>query len=76
MNDADEKVLVDVRPDMDVEWQKENELRLTSLVVQAINDHLPEAITFRRRDFEQDAMLLELCKRNGLDGPVCERGRR
>lgn len=67
MNDADEKVLVDVRPDMDVEWQKENELRLTSLVVQAINDHLPEAITFRRRDFEQDAMLLELCKRNGLD---------
>jgi hypothetical protein len=67
MNDADEKVLVDVHPDMDSEWQKENEHQLTSLVVQAINYHLPEAITFRRRDYEQDAMLLELCKRNGLD---------
>ena len=67
MNGADEKVLIDVRPDMGSEWQKSNASQLTSLVVQAINEHLPEAITFRRRDFEQDAMLRELCKRNGLD---------
>ena len=35
-------------------------------ICQKINDCLPNAVTFRRRDFEQDAMMRELCNRSGL----------
>eukprot|EP01050_Picozoa_sp_SAG11_P009993 SAG11_NODE_980_length_6319_cov_2.389068_2_plen_304_part_00 len=35
-----------------------------------VDANLPEAVTFRRRDFEADAMMRELCVRNGLVLPT------
>ena len=68
-NERDEKVLIDVKPDTDDAWQMQHKDDLTTLITEAIDKSLPEAITYRRRDFEQDAMLRELCRRNGRDLP-------
>ena len=35
-------------------------------ICQMIDSYLPNAVTFRRRQYEQDAMMCELCNRNGL----------
>ena len=35
-----------------------------------IDAHLPQAVTYRRRDFEQKAMMQELCHRNGIVVPI------
>jgi hypothetical protein len=35
-------------------------------ICQMIDANLPNAVTYRRRDFEVDAMMRELCHRNGL----------
>lgn len=43
-------------------------------ICKMIDQHLPEAITYRRRDFENEAMMGELCSRNGLTLPVTESG--
>jgi serine/threonine protein kinase len=39
-------------------------------IVQMIDEHLPRAVTFRRRDWEQEAMMHELCLRNGIELPT------
>jgi hypothetical protein len=31
-----------------------------------VNENLPQAVTYRRRDYEQDAMMRALCERNGV----------
>jgi serine/threonine protein kinase len=36
------------------------------LICQMIDDHLPNAVTYRRRDFETESMMRELCQRTGL----------
>ena len=36
------------------------------LICEMIDEHLPDAVTYRRRDFEADSMVVELCARNGL----------
>lgn len=46
--------------------QAGNVVTVPSEIVEMINQHLPNAITYRRRDFEQDAMMQELCERNGI----------
>eukprot|EP01047_Picozoa_sp_COSAG01_P035209 COSAG01_NODE_2686_length_7252_cov_3.534741_1_plen_1620_part_00 len=38
-------------------------------IVAMVDEHLPEAVTYRRRDFEAEAMMRELCKRCGLTLP-------
>ena len=39
---------------------------------EVVDDALSRAVTFRRRDFEVDAMVRELCRRNGIHpGPYC-----
>jgi hypothetical protein len=40
-----------------------------SAICQMVDDNLPNAVTYRRRDFEVDAMMRELCHRNGLVVP-------
>lgn len=48
-------------------WQQNrDEAQLTALVCQAIDDNLQNAVAYRRRDFENDAMMRELCRRNGI----------
>ena len=36
----------------------------------AVNDNLPNAVTYRRRNFEVDSMMRELCARNGVALPA------
>ena len=43
--------------------------RLPEAIRAAIEAALPQAVTYRRREFEHDAMLRELCARNGLRLP-------
>ena len=38
-------------------------------ICEMIDEHLPSAITYRRRDFEARSMMRELCTRNGLQLP-------
>ena len=44
---------------------------IPSKIVDMIDKQLCNAIAYRRRDFEQDAMMQELCRRNGVVLP-CE----
>eukprot|EP01046_Picozoa_sp_COSAG06_P027918 COSAG06_NODE_2489_length_6771_cov_4.361661_1_plen_1680_part_00 len=46
--------------------KKKRTTRIPSRIVQMIDDHLPHAVTFRRRDWEQEAMMHELCSRNDI----------
>jgi hypothetical protein len=39
-------------------------------ICRMIDENLPNAVTYRRRDFEQDAMMRELCHRSDLVLPV------
>ena len=39
-------------------------------ICRMINENLPNAVTYRRRDFEQDAMMRELCHRGSLVLPA------
>jgi serine/threonine protein kinase len=69
-SEAGGRVEVLVEPDERYAWQtKQGGKKLAELIAQAIDDNLPKAVTFRRRDFEQDAMLRELCRRNGKELP-------
>lgn len=48
-------------------WQThQDEAKLAALLCKAIDDNLPNAVAYRRRDFENDAMMHELCRRNGI----------
>lgn len=38
-------------------------------ICEMIDEHLGQAVTYRRRDFEVDAMMRELCRRSGLRVP-------
>ena len=72
------RIEVKIEPDAKSDWQMD-QIRmageshqngskiLANLITEAIDHNLPRAVTFRRRDFEQDAMLRELCKRNGKE---------
>eukprot|EP01043_Picozoa_sp_COSAG02_P013272 COSAG02_NODE_528_length_20698_cov_6.231710_10_plen_1229_part_00 len=42
-------------------------------ICQMIAQELPGAVTYRRRDYEQDAMMRELCRRNGIALPIMKR---
>ena len=67
-NEVDEVVAIRVQPDTGSEWQMNMGCEeLTDMICKAIDDNLPAAVTFRRRDYEQDAMMRELCLRNGLE---------
>ena len=59
-----------VSKDDDHPWQNErtNE-ELAHLLCGAIDGGLSQAVTYRRRDFEQASMMHELCHRNGLTLP-------
>lgn len=35
-------------------------------IIDMVEEHLPHAVAYRRRDFEQAAMMREICKRNGF----------
>jgi hypothetical protein len=39
-------------------------------ITRMIDDNLPDAITYRRRDYEADAMMREICVRNGTRLPT------
>lgn len=39
-------------------------------ICRMIDENLPNAVTYRRRDFEQDSMMQELCRRSGLTLPT------
>lgn len=39
-------------------------------ICEMIREHLPDAVTYRRRDYEADAMMKELCRRNDLHLPT------
>ena len=39
---------------------------LPLMIVDMVNENLPQAVTYRRRDYEQDAMMRALCERNGV----------
>jgi hypothetical protein len=48
-------------------WQAaQGREQLTELLCATIDENLPNAVAYRRRDFEQEAMLRELCVRNGV----------
>ena len=52
-------------------WQvQQGDAQLTRLLCETVDRHLPNAVVFRRRDFEVDAMMRELCRRNGVVLPV------
>ena len=38
-------------------------------ICKMIDAHLPDAVTYRRRDFEAASMMRELCRRNWLRLP-------
>ena len=65
---------VAVSMDPDDPWQQErgNE-QLTRLLCETIDRQLPNAVVFRRRDFEVEAMMRELCHRNGVVLPTLPR---
>ena len=49
------------------EWQSRwSDEQLAVMVYDAIDKNLPQAVTYRRRDYEQAAMIRELCLRNGV----------
>eukprot|EP01043_Picozoa_sp_COSAG02_P002145 COSAG02_NODE_49_length_45106_cov_298.436177_2_plen_965_part_00 len=48
-------------------WQcQHSDETLTKLVCDKIDEALVQAVAFRRRDYEQQAMVEELCRRNGV----------
>lgn len=56
-----------VSMDQNCPWQLSlGDTALAEKIARMIDDHLPTAVTYRRRDFEQDSMMRELCRRNGL----------
>jgi serine/threonine protein kinase len=66
-----EPQVVKVNKDEKNPWQQlQTDEELTELLCHAIDDNLPRAITYRRRDFEQEAMMHELCRRNGVVLPI------
>ena len=40
-----------------------------SEISKMVDENLPEAITYRRRDYENESMMNELCRRNCLKLP-------
>eukprot|EP01045_Picozoa_sp_COSAG04_P005723 COSAG04_NODE_269_length_18509_cov_13.576480_2_plen_958_part_00 len=63
--------VVRVTKDANCPWQNgQTNEQLTALLCRTIDEHLPHATTFRRRDFEQEAMMHELCRRNGIVLPT------
>ncbi len=58
---------VRVARDPNHSWQcQHSDETLTKLVCDKIDEALLQAVAFRRRDFEQQAMVEELCRRNGV----------
>eukprot|EP01047_Picozoa_sp_COSAG01_P020723 COSAG01_NODE_1184_length_11346_cov_58.600249_14_plen_373_part_00 len=56
-------------------WQASMEggdAKLTELLCAAVDDNLPQAVAYRRREFEQQAMMHELCLRSKIDLPQHE----
>jgi serine/threonine protein kinase len=52
-------------------WQAaKTEEELTTILCAAVDENMPNAVAYRRRDFEQEAMLRELCRRNGVVLPI------
>ena len=45
------------------------EVELPPKICAMVDEHLPQAVTFRRRDFELHAMMHELCHRSGVPLP-------
>ena len=59
--------LVKVSKDTAHPWQaNQTNEQLTKTLYSTIDMCLPHAITYRRRDFEQEAMMQALCARNGI----------
>ena len=44
--------------------------RLPAMIRDMVNAGLPAAVTYRRRHFEHDSMMRELCARNGVVLPT------
>eukprot|EP01044_Picomonas_judraskeda_P001313 COSAG03_NODE_76_length_14245_cov_10.406122_9_plen_1576_part_00 len=60
-----------VSMDCTVSWQQSlGNDALAEHISQMIDTQLPTAVTYRRRDFEQRAMMRELCRRNGVMLPL------
>lgn len=56
-----------VSSDKEVPWQKSlGDDALADKIAQLIDENLPEAVTYRRRDYEVNAMMRELCVRSDL----------
>ena len=66
-----EEMTVAVSMDTNEPWQVERgDAQLTRLLCETIDRLLPNAVVFRRRDFEVQAMMRELCRRNGVVLPM------
>lgn len=58
---------IDVLHDPEDAWQAEQgDEALTRLLCATIDRALLSAVNYRRRDYEQEAMMRELCRRNGV----------
>jgi hypothetical protein len=49
--------------------QRGEDVAVDSKICKMIDDHLHDAVPYRRRDFEQEAMMRALCERNGVSLP-------
>ena len=60
-----EQRVVSVKKDGKHPWQQDkSESELTKMLCAAVDAALENAVAYRRRDFEQEAMMRELCRRN------------
>lgn len=70
-DDQQSELVLQVVMDDEVPWQSSrgNE-QLCKVIADTIDDCLASAVTYRRRDFEQEAMMREVCRRNGIVLPA------
>jgi hypothetical protein len=72
-NRVTNEVAVPVFRDEACPWQtQQSDAELLACVCGAIDEHLSAAVTYRRRNFEQAAMMREICFRNGVLLPQTE----
>jgi hypothetical protein len=49
--------------------QRGEKVKVHPKICKMVDDHLRDAVPYRRRDFEQEAMMRALCERNGVSLP-------